>query len=56
MDAKDRAFLDLYTLGKRLGRNLPMEFLERYKLANFAQATVEQMREFYTGTMEGTEK
>ena len=53
MGDKDVALLQLHALGKAQGRNLLKEFLERYKLANFAQATAGQVHTFYADIMEG---
>lgn len=56
MSDKDMLLMQLYALGKRLNRNMLLEFLERYDLENFAQASAGQMREFYaehTDAVEG---
>ena len=55
MGDKDVVLLQLYQLGRAQGQNLLMAFLEQAGLANFAQATAEQIRAFYDQHKEGME-
>jgi hypothetical protein len=44
---KDELITQLSRMGRETGQNLLLDFMDRYGLMNLAQASVEQLREFY---------